>query len=156
MEIPGGLANSALAGSANPEIYIDSDGQAGTFVVTSIVIKTNVPGSGFQYLLVNRHIVDGTLFDTRTQNLVTALGSAVRESADLMGAPIRVDSLGGTAPPTGGTFPSEIVAENAGVDDIRVTLFARSDLFDMDIETVAVCGWKRPKDTISVSYVPGS
>ena len=34
-------------------------------------------------------------------------------------------------------------------------MFCRSDNQDMHLETVLVAGWKRPGDTVSVSYVPG-
>ena len=155
VEIAGGICNTAGAGSANPEILIDSDGGRGTFVVTSILIKTNLPLTGFSFLSVNSLRIDGTKYDTRTQNLIEFVGTGVEESADLMGTPIRVDSLGGTAPPTGGRFPTQIIADSAGTDDIRIQLFCRSDVSDLDLDIVSVAGWKRPVDTITVTYVPG-
>jgi len=156
VEAAGGLGNAAIDGSSNPEILIESDGNSGHFVVTSILVKTNVPLTGFAFLSVNSLDVNGTRFDTRTQNLVEHVGTGVNESADLMGAPIRVDSLGGTNPPTGGNFPFEIIAENDGSGDVRIQLFCRSDVSDLDIEVVGVSGWKRPGDMITATFVPGS
>lgn len=152
-EIPGGLANSAGVGSANPEILIDSDGEDGFLIVNSILLRTNVQGSGdFQFLRVNTLTINGTEYDTRTPNLVGPLGSGVNESADLMGTPIRTDS----SDTAGGCFPTTILAQNAGVDPIEVRLFARADVTDLNVSSVRVSGWKRAADTVSVTWVPGN
>ncbi len=155
----GGICNTAAAGSANPRIEIDGRGAPGTFVVTSILLKTagtGVPVTGFRFLSINSVNIDGTNFDTRTGNLVGPTdGTGVLESADLMGTPVRRSSFGGSLEP-GGNFPHQIVAENAGSRDIIVQLFCRSDSEDFSIATVAVAGWKRPADTVTVTYVPGS
>lgn len=156
VEIPGGLANSGAIGSANPRILINNDGLGGTFVVTSVLLKSNVPTSGFEYFSLNSVRIDGTLFDTRTQNLFTAVGSGVRESVDILGAPVRTGSLGSADTPQGGCVPHQIVADAAGTDDIEFKLFARSDISDFDIETIVVSGYKQPNHDVSVTYVPGN
>jgi hypothetical protein len=35
-------------------------------------------------------------------------------------------------------------------------MFCRSDIQDLQIETVLVAGWKKAGDTITVSYIPGN
>jgi hypothetical protein len=55
----------------------------------------------------------------------------------------------------GGNVPHQIVAYGGTGDDVKVGLFCRSDLQDLDIETIVVAGWKKTRDTISVTYVPG-
>lgn len=155
----GGICNTAAVGSANPEIHIDSDGTSGNFVVTSILIKTGgtgVPTTGFTALSINTVTIDGLKFDTRTGNLVGATdGSAVLESADLMGTPVRRSSFSGDKEP-GGNFPHQIVAESDGNTDIKIRLFCRTDDSDLDISAVAVSGWKQTDENISVSYIPGN
>ena len=159
MDSTGGVCNSAGAGSANPEIIIESDGGEDNFVVTSVLLKTASPGvpvSGFFALSINSVRINGTLFHTRTGNLVGATdGSGVLESADLMGTPIRRSSFFGDQEP-GGNFPHQIVAENVGSNDIVIRLFCRSDDDDLNIAVVAAAGWKRPNDTITVTLIPGS
>jgi len=153
----GGLANSAAVNSANPEIVIDSDGAAGHFVVTSLLIEADADHDGFGALAANSVEIDGFRFDTRTDNLIGPIdGLGVVESADLMGAPVRVLGLSEPDMRYGGSFPREIVAENAFADDIRVELFARSEIVDLEIDKIRVAGWKRPGDTISVTYLPGN
>lgn len=153
VEVPGGMANSAAVGSANPEIILDCDGDDGHLIVSSILIKSNVPSTGFQFFRVNDLTLNGTEFDTRTINLIGLTdGSGVNESADLMGTPVRAGSTGDT----GGCFPREIIAENAGTDNVRVRFFARSDDSDLSVSTVRVSGWKRAEDTITLTYVPGN
>ena len=158
LDFTGGICNTAVEGSANPEIIINSDGVEGHFVVTSVLLKTDgtgVPTTGFFALSINSVRIDGTLFDTRTGNLVGATdGSGVLESADLMGTPVRRSSFSGDQEP-GGNFPHQIVAESDGNEDIRIRLFCRSDDEDLDIAVVAASGWKHPDDTITVTLVPG-
>ena len=155
-ESSGGLANSAAAGSANPEIVIDSDGGNGTFVITSILIESDAPITGFFALSANGVEIDGIEFSTRTRSLVGPIdGSAVVEAADLMGTPVRTTSLASSGTP-GGNFPHQIIATNAGLDDVRIELFARSDVSDLDITAIRVSGWKRRGDQVDVSFVPGN
>jgi hypothetical protein len=155
-EAPGGICNTVLAPSANPEILIDSDDDT-AFVVTSILVRTAPQNpSGYEFLSVNSVRIDGLLFDTRTQNLTAAVdGFGVHEAADLMGTPIRRSSLLDDDEP-GGNFPHQIVAEGAGPDDIEIQLFCRTDTTDLDIETVLVSGWKAPDATITATYIPGN
>ena len=156
LEIAGGLADSGAFGTSNPEIVIDSDGGAGHFVLSSVMIRSNVPNSGFEAFSLNTLTVNGTSFDTRTDNLIGPTGSGVRESADILGASVRVASRAVSPEIKGGRVPSEIVAENAGSNDVRVKFFARSDVSDLDVEVICITGWKRPNDTISATYLPGS
>jgi len=157
VEIPGGLCDSAPSPSSNPQIIVDSDGMS-TFVVTSILIKRGFQNPvDFLFLSVNGVEINGTPFDTRTGNLFDPLFGefAVEQSADIMGTPVR---RGGSLvdPEPGGNVPHQIVADGGTVDDVKVRLFCRSDEQDLDIETVVVAGWKRARDTISVTYVPGN
>ena len=109
----------------------------------------------FFALSINSITIDGFKYDTRTGNLVGATdGSAVLESADLMGTPVRRSHFSGEMNP-GGNFPHQVVAESDGVNDVRIRLFCRSDIEDFDIAAVAVSGWKRTNENISVSYIPG-
>ena len=154
----GGICNTAAQGSANPQIEIDSDGEQGSFVVTSILLKTadtGVPTTGFFALIVNGLSIDGTRFDILTGNLVgPTAGSGVLESADLMGTPvIRGWPPEGQDP--GGNFPHQIVANSEGSRDIVVSLFCRTDDEDLNIAVVAAAGWKQPDDSITVTYIPG-
>ena len=155
VQVPGGMCDSAAAPSSNPRIVIDSDGQ-GPFVVKSILIKRGFQNPvDFLFLTLLGVTIDGSFFETRTGNLFDPLFGefAVEQAADILGMPVR---RGGTIDPPepGGSVPHEIVAEGEGAEDVRVTLFCRSDLQDLQIETVLVAGWKRPGDTITVTYVP--
>lgn len=155
VQVPGGLCDAAATPSSNPRIVIDSDG-SDPFAVNSILIKrAPMNPVDFLFLSVNGVSIDGTFFETRTGNLFDPLFGefAVQQAADIMGMPVR---RGGSVsdPEPGGNVPHEIVAEGAGAEDVRVTLFCRSDLRDLSIEAVLVAGWKRPGDTISVTYVP--
>ena len=76
------------------------------------------------------------------------------QSADILGVPVRQGPLL-PDPQPGGNVPHQIVADGDGDVDIRVQLFCRSDFRDMSLEIILVAGWKRPRDTVSVSYVPG-
>lgn len=157
VEIAGGLCDSAAAPSSNPKIAIDSDG-SGTFVVASVLIKRGFQNPvDFLFLTINSVVIDGTVFDTRTGNLFDPLGGefAVAQSADIMGMPVRRGGVISQAEP-GGNVPHQIVAEGSGTQDVRVDMFCRSDEQDLDIETVLVAGWKKPGDTITVSYIPGN
>ncbi len=154
----GGLCDSAGNGTSNPEIYIDSDGEEGEFVVTSILIRTapSLPLTGFRDLNLNAVGIDGDEFDTATANLLDpTIGSGVAESADLMGTPVMRNADPGNPLP-GGNFPHQIVAESEGVDDIRIEFFCSSTDDDLTIDRILVAGWKRPADTITLTYVPGN
>lgn len=157
VEISGGLCDSGPSGSSNPRIIVDSSGTE-TFVISSILIKRGPQNPvDFTFLSVNELEINGTVFATRTGNLFDPLFGefAVPQSADIMGMPVRRGGNISTAEP-GGNVPHQIVAEGATADDVQVRLFCRSDLQDLDIETVVVAGWKRVRDTIAVRYVPGS
>lgn len=158
VDTTGGICNTTAQGSANPQILINSDGAEGSFVVTSILLKTagtGVPITGFVALSINSVTIDGMNFDTRTGNLVGATdGYGVLESADLMGTPVRRSSFSGNQDP-GGNFPHQIVASSDGINDIRIRMFCRSDDEDLDIAAVAVSGWKQAGENITVTYVPG-
>jgi hypothetical protein len=156
-----GICNSAVAGSANPEITIDNNGTTGSFVVTSILMKTvappGIPTTGFRFLRVNNVTIDGVRFDTGTGNLTgPTSGTGVAESFDIMGTPvIRSADIQNTSQP-GGNFPLQIVADSAGDSDIRVRLFCRSDDQDLNFDSLIVSGWKLPDDTVTVTYTPGN
>lgn len=158
VEIPGGLCDSGPASpSSNPEIIIDSDG-ADAFVVTSILIKRALMNPvDFMFLSVNTVRINGTSFDTRTGNLFGPIGGefGVLQSADILGMPVRQTSIIDPATP-GGNVPHQIVASGTGAGDINVRLFCRSDNQDMSLATILVAGWKKPADTISVTYIPGN
>jgi hypothetical protein len=156
VEIPGGLCNSEFAPSANPKIIIDSDGSE-PFTLKSVLIKRGFQNPvDFLFLSLNGVTIDGTYFETRTGNLFDPLFGefAVEQAADILGMPVR---RGGdiSEPEPGGNVPHEIVALGEGPEDVRFQLFCRSDEQDLEIETVLVAGWKKPGDTISVTYVPG-
>jgi len=155
--IAGGICNTAAIGSANPEIQIDGNAPGGTFLVNSILLKTDsVPINGFFSLNVNTVTIDGTRFDTRTATLVGHVeGTGVDHSVDIMGTPVRVTGSQDQYNP-GGNFPHQIVANSAGASDIVVQFFCRSDLEDLNITTILVSGWKRAPETITVTYLPGS
>jgi len=155
VEIPGGLCDSGPAPSSNPQIIIDSDG-TDAFVVTSILIKRAFMNPvDFMFLSVNTVRINGTGFDTRTGNLFGPIGGefGVLQSADILGMPVRQTSI--IDPTPGGNVPHQIVASGAGTGDINVQLFCRSDVQDMSLATILVAGWKKPADTISVTYIPG-
>jgi hypothetical protein len=159
VDLTGGICDSAGPGTSVPEIHIDSDGATGSFVVVSILLRTAAPGvpeTGFRAFSVNNVIIDGELFDTRTGNLLGPTdGSGVLESVDLMATPVR-RSADLDDPLPGGGFPHQIVADSDGSDDIRIRLFCSSDDDDLNIDGLLVSGWKRPADTITVTYEPGS
>ncbi len=157
VEVLGGTCNTAAAGSANPLVTIDSDGVDGTFTVTGILMKTdNIPATGFVGLSINSVTVDGTSFDTRTANLTgNAGGTGVLESFDIMGTPVRLTSDSNDHTP-GANFPHQIVAHSEGINDVSIQFFCRTDAVDLDILFVAVSGWKRAADTITVNYIPGN
>lgn len=153
----GGICNTAVIGSANPQIIISSDAADGTFLVNSILVRTNdVPPTGFYAFSTNSVTIDGNRFDVRTANLTGNVdGTGVLESFDVMGTPTRViHSL--TSHERGGNFPLEIVADSAGANDIVVRFFCRSDVQDFSVGAVHVSGWKRIKENISVQYIPGN
>lgn len=156
VEIPGGLCNSAASPSANPRIIIDGDG-ADVFNLNSVLVKRGPQNPvDFLFLSVNGLTIDGTFFETRTGNLFDPLFGefAVEQAADIMGMPVR---RGGSIaePKPGGNVPHQVVAAGGGDEDVTVHLFCRSDEQDLEIETILVAGWKKPVDTISVTYVPG-
>ncbi len=71
MDTTGGICNTAAQGSANPRIEIENHAEAGTFVVTSIFLKTaGVPMNGFRFLSTVSVRIDDMSFDARTENLV--------------------------------------------------------------------------------------
>jgi hypothetical protein len=157
VQIAGGLCDSAPSPSSNPRIIIDSSGRD-AFTVTSILIKRGPQNPvDFLFLTVNGVAINGTYFETRTGNLFDPLFGefAVEQSADIMGMPVRRGGLIDDPKP-GGNVPHQIVAYGGPGDDINVQLFCRSDDQDLEIETIVVAGWKKTRDTISVSYVPGN
>lgn len=165
VQTAGGLCDSGPSPSSNPEIVIRGTGSH-LFAVTSVLIKTATQPSGqegYRFLTVNSVQVDGTLFDTRTGNLVATVdGFGVQESADLMGMPVRItppsdlEATPRTASPAGGNFPHQIIADGAGSNDVRIRLFCRADTFDLSLDTIRVSGWKSPEDSVSVTYIPGN
>jgi hypothetical protein len=157
IEIPGGLCDSGPSPSSNPEIHIDSDG-TGPFVVKSILVRRGFMNPvDFMFLAVGSVAIDGTRFDTRTGNLFGPIGGefAVLQAADILGMPVRQPGSISTQPGPGGNVPHQIVAAGDGPEDVRIQLFCRSDLREMNLDRVLVAGWKQPADTISVTYVPG-
>jgi len=157
--VAGGLCDSAGDSTSTPSIAIDSDGAEGEFVITSILLKTTAPGipeTGFRDLTLNYIRIDGEQFDTRTANLLGPTdGSGVLESADILGTPVR-RSGDHEAPPLGGNVPHQIVAQSAGSSDVEVELFCSTTDTDISFDTILVAGWKRPADTITVTFTPGS
>jgi hypothetical protein len=154
VQIPGGLCDSGPSPSSNPAIVIDSDG-TDPFVVTSILVRRGVMNPvDFMFLSLNTVRINGTGFDTRAGNLLHPIGGefAVLQAVDLLGTPVRprLDDER-----VGGNVPHQIVADGDGPEDIHVRLFCRSDLQDMNLDTVLVAGWKKPAASIAVSYVPG-
>lgn len=157
VEIAGGLCDSGPSPSSNPEILIDSNG-TDNFVVTSILVKRGFMNPvDFTFLSVNTVRVNGVSFDTRTGNLFGPIGGefGVLQSADILGMAVRQTSAIVDSVP-GGNVPHQIVASGAGAEDIKVRLFCRSDNQDMNLATILVAGWKKPGDTITVTYIPGN
>lgn len=157
VEIAGGLCDSAPSPSSNPKIIIESDGKD-EFVVTSVVIKRAFQNPvDFLFLSVNGVTINGTFFETRTGNLFDPLFGEfqVEQAADILGMPVR---RGGNimTPEPGGNVPHQIVADGSTAEDVKFTLFCRSDNQDLNIEAILVAGWKRAADTIDVTYVPGN
>ncbi len=154
----GGLCNAAAESNSNPDIVIDSDGLDGTFVVTSVLIMSAFPGvpeTGLVNFSINWLQIDGDRFDTRTENIMGPTGDAgIWDSADIMGTPLQRSGESGEPALPGANFPHQIVAESAGADDIVIEFFCRSDDEDYSIESVLIAGWKRPNDTVTVTYVP--
>lgn len=154
----GGLCNAAAENNSNPDIVIDSDGLEGNFVVTSILIMSAFPGvpeTGFVSFSINWLQIDGDRFETRTENIMSPTGDAgIWDSADIMGTPLQRSSVSDEPTLPGANFPHQIVAESAGADDVIVEFFCRSDDEDYSIDSVLVAGWKRPNDTVTVTYVP--
>ena len=155
VQIPGGLCDEAGAnGSANPEILVETDGED-TFVLNSILIKRGqmFPDVDFLFISVNSLVIDGTNFDTRTENIfldTTQSQTAVLHSADILGMPIRIGSLNNDNT-EGGVVPNQVVAD----DSVKVRMFCRTDgAEDFNIGVIRVSGWKRPADNISVTYTP--
>ncbi|WP_193367903.1 hypothetical protein [Pelagibius marinus] len=157
--IPGGLCDSAGQGTSTAEIVIDSDGAEGEFVVTSIIFGTTVPGvplTGFEAFSINHLEVDGDRFYIRSGNLLGPTdGSGVYEATDIMGTPSRRNG-DSEAPLAGGNFPHQIVAQSNDTDDIHINFFCSSDDDDLSFANILVAGWKRPADTITVTYTPGN
>ncbi len=154
----GGLCDSAGGSTSNPEIHIDSNGEEGEFVITSILVRSapSLPTTGLLDLIINRVVIDGDSFDTRTGNILNpTFGSGVAESADLMGTSV-LRNTDPSDPLPGGSFPHQIVAESAGAEDVRIDLFCSSTDDDLTIDQILVAGWKRPADTITLTYVPGN
>lgn len=155
--VAGGLCDSAGSGTSTPEIMIDSDGEEGEFVVTSILMNTTLPGipvTGFRAFSINLVDIDGDRFFTRTGNILGPTdGNGVYESADIMGMPVRRNG-DSDAPTDGGNFPHQIVAQSEGNSDILIEFFCSTDDDDISIDQVLVAGWKRPADTITVTYTP--
>lgn len=158
-ETTGGLCDSAGSGTSTPEITIDSDGTEGHFVITSVLILTASPGvpeTGLRGFSINHVDIDGERFYTRTGDLLgRAAGVGVHESVDLMGTPIRRTS-DADAPIAGGNFPHQIVAISDDINDVSISMFCASDDDDLSFARIQVSGWKRPADTITVTFTPGS
>lgn len=155
----GGLCDSAGQGTSTLDLEIDSDGTAGHFVVTSVLFLTvppGVPETGFEAFNINHVDIDSNRFFTRNGNLLGPTdGSGVCESVDIMGTPVR-RSGDKDNPILGGNFPHQIVAESANSDDIHIEFFCSSDDFDLTFSTIKVSGWKRPGDTITLTFTPGN
>jgi hypothetical protein len=157
--IPGGLCDSAGQGTSTPALTIDSDGAEGEFVVTSILLGTTPPGiptTGFEAFSINLVDIDSTRFFTRSGNILGPTdGDGVYESADIMGMPVRRNG-DSDAPLAGGNFPHQIVAQSAGSGDIHIEFFCSTDDTDVSFAEIQVSGWKRPADTVTVTFTPGS
>ena len=158
--IPGGLCDSAGVGTSTPRIEIDSDGAAGEFVVTSILLGTTPPGvavTGFRTLSINYVEIDSDRFYTLTGNVLGRAGAdGVYEAADILGMPVRRNEDPAAPVADGGNVPHQIVAESADPEDIHVEFFCSTDDADLSFATILVAGWKRPADTVTVTYVPGN
>ena len=100
--------------------------------------------------------IDGERFFTRTGTLLGPTdGFGVFESVDLMGTPVRRNS-DKDAPIAGGNFPHQIVAESDGINDVSISMFCSTMDDDVSFSHIKVSGWKRPADTITVTFTPGS
>jgi hypothetical protein len=157
VQIGGGICNTAAVGSANPQITIDGNAPSGTFMVTSVLVKTDdIPTTGFRFLSLNSMVLDGTRYDTKTPNLTgSSGGSGVLESFEILGAPVALtNDLDDHT--VSASVPREIVANSAGSSDIRIELFCRTDIENLNILNVVVAGWKRPAETVTVTYTPGN
>lgn len=158
-ETTGGLCDSAGSGTSVPEITIDSDGTEGHFVITSVLILTaspGVPATGFRGFSINHVDIDGERFYTRTGDLLgRADGVGVHESVDLMGTPVRRNG-DADVPVAGGNFPHQIVAISDDINDVSISMFCATDDDDLSFYRIQVSGWKRPADTVTVTFTPGS
>ena len=159
VETTGGLCDSAGVGTSTPNLEIDSDGTEGHFVVTSMIFLTELPGvpvTGFDAFNINHLEVDAERFYTRSGNLLGPTdGPGVYESIDIMGVPLRRNADYAN-PVAGGNFPHQIVAESNDTDDIHISFFCSSADDDISFSRIQVSGWKRPGDTITVTFTPGS
>lgn len=159
VDATGGLCDSAGPGTSTVEITVDSDGTAGHFVITSVLLLTTAPGipeTGFLGFHINHVDIDGERFFTRTGTLLGPTdGFGVFESVDLMGTPVRRNS-DKDAPIAGGNFPHQIVAESDGINDVSISMFCSTMDDDVSFSHIKVSGWKRPADTITVTFTPGS
>lgn len=158
--VAGGLCDSAGDTTSNPLITIDSSGSEGEFVVTSVLLKTVAPGipeTGFRNLALNSVLIDGERFDTRSGNLLgPADGSGVLESGDILGTPVRRSGDMDAPVVDGARVPHQVVAESAGSDDVQFELFCSTTDEDLSFDMILVAGWKRPADTVTVTFTPGS
>jgi hypothetical protein len=161
----GGLCDSGPSPSSNPAIIIEGTGTH-NFTINSILLRSAPQPfgqEGYSYFIVSGLVVDGTAFDMSTGNIFAPVsGWGVQESADLMGMPVSIaaaaplTSTPRTAPAAGANFPHQIVATSAGTYDVFITFLCRSDTWPFSIDSVRVSGWKSPRDTVSVTYYPGS
>lgn len=158
--VPGGLGCSQATGPANPRIQIDSDASEGTFIVTSILVEADFPDdlNEFELLELTSLSIDGSSFGIATASLVAPVAGSTDRSFDLMGTPVTKTR---SADDPGGNFPHQIVAQSEGSSDIVVTFFCRSGLNpagpgELRFNLIQVSGWKRPGETISVTFVPGT
>ena len=156
VQIAGGICDTGGAGTSNPLITIDSNAPSGVFLVTGVLVRTNdIPSTGFVALSLNRITIDGIAYDTRTANLTDNVGgTGVQESFDIMGTPVQVTANLNDHTP-GGNVPHQIAADAAGNNDIPYELFCRTDDLDLTILNIMVTGWKRPSETVAVTYTPG-
>lgn len=159
VDTTGGLCDSAGTGTSTVDLEIDSDGEEGHFVVTSVLFLTvppGVPETGFNSFNINHLEIDAERFFTRSGNLLGPTdGFGVYESIDIMGVPLRRNG-DSENPIPGGSFPHQIVAESADSDDIHISFFCSTTDDDLSFSRIQVSGWKRPADTITLTFTPGS